>query len=78
MANLVSQKVICYPNNIFIHYFYSNTLSCEYNTLNIIETLFLVLNVIYCFNLFVLQLFPKCIMANICLRIFNKHWRVHP
>jgi hypothetical protein len=59
MEKMVSQKVISQPKNVFIHQLYSNTLSCEYNALNIIETLFLVSKVIYCFKFLVYNVFPN-------------------
>jgi hypothetical protein len=41
---------------------YSNTLSCEYNALITIETLFLVSKLVYSFEFFIFQLFSNCMM----------------
>jgi hypothetical protein len=62
IGNLVSQKVISKPNNVFIHYLFSNTHSSEYNALNIIETSFEVSQVIYCFVFFIFQPFNNCMV----------------
>jgi hypothetical protein len=46
---------------------YSNTLSCEYNALITIETLFLVSKLVYSFEFFIFQLFSNCMMEKRCL-----------
>jgi hypothetical protein len=63
MGNLYHKRSLANP--ITFSSTSSTLIPSRVNTTYIIETLFLVSKVIYCFKFFVLQLFSKCIMADI-------------